>query len=77
MADIIIRGVEDDLFRKLETLARTNDQTVEEFVHEVLWNTATLTAEERIARIKRIRAMQTDPLPMAAWQLIREDRDNR
>lgn len=75
MAQILIRGLEQDVVDRLKAKAKASGTSLEEFARKTLRDVAKPSREEAWAEIDRIRAM-TPRLLDDSTPLIRADRDN-
>jgi len=78
MAQVIVRNLDDRVVDSLKTKANLHGHSLEQELRRILTEAARLTPEERLAAIRRIKAMtpkgvvQTD-----SAEIIREARESR
>lgn len=75
MAQVLVRGLEQDVVDRLKAKAKANGTSVEEVARKALRDVARPDREEIIAELDRIRAMTPKKLDDTT-PLIREYRDN-
>lgn len=77
MAQVIIRNIDDQVLERLKQRASERKVSLEQSLRDILAEAARPSREERIQRLREIRAM-TPPGPRTSGaDLIREDRDSR
>ncbi len=80
MADVLVRGIAQDVIERLEEKARRSGRSLDDLAREVLTREATptrapvQTRAEILADLDRIRAMTPKRLDSSVW-LIRQARD--
>ena len=78
MAQVLVRNLDDDVLAALRRKAELHGHSLEQELRLVLTAAAQLTGEDRLAFVRRVRALtptgvrQTD-----SAELIRQDRDTR
>ena len=79
MAQVVIRNLDEEVVARLKQRAAQRKVSLEESLREILTMAARPSREERIKRLREIRAMTPPLRPGAplAEDLIREDRDSR
>ena len=75
MPDLLIDGIDPDLFERMRKAADAQGKSLEQIAREVLDDKFKLTKEELIVELRRIRNM-TGGVSPDSTPLIREDRDN-
>jgi plasmid stability protein len=75
MAQLLVRGLEQDVVVRLKAKAKTSGTSLEEFARKTLREVAKPSKEEAWAEIDRLRALTPARLTDST-ALIREDRDN-
>ena len=74
MADILVRGLDDDIAARLKEKARRGERSLNDLVKDVLSEAARPSREEFWAKVKSLRDSM-GPMPDDSTALIREDRD--
>ncbi len=77
MAQVIVRNLDDQVVSSLKIKAELHGHSLEQELREILKRAATLTTEEKLAVVDRIRGMTPKRLEDDSADLIREDRDSR
>ena len=77
MAQVIIRNLDASVLDRLRRRAEQRRMSLEESLRQILAAAARQTPEERLARMRRIRAMTPTGRRRTGAALIREDRDRR
>lgn len=78
MAQVIVRNLDDQVVAALKSKAEMLGRSLEQHLRETLSEAAHLTPAERLALVRRVRAMtpagidQTD-----STDILRQDRDRR
>jgi plasmid stability protein len=75
MAQVLVRGLEQEVVDRLKAKAKASGTSLEEIARGALRDVARPAKEEAWAEIDRIRALTPQPLGDST-RLIREDRDN-
>ena len=75
MAQVLVRGLEQDVVDRLKAKAKANGTSLEDFARKTLREAARPSKEAAWADIDRIRALTPRPLDDST-RFIREDRDN-
>jgi plasmid stability protein len=76
MADLLIRGLDDDLVKVLKDRAERNGRSLNTEIKDRLRGSIRYTPEEFLVVAKRLRD-ETGPMPGDSTDLIRELRDSR
>ncbi len=81
MGQIVVRQLDDAKLARLKDRARLQKTSVEALAREAIHQAAELTAEEKLALVRRMQeAGERAKVPGAkqtpSWVLIREDRDH-
>ena len=77
MGQVLIRNVDDKTIESLKLKAEQKGHSLEQELRDILKRAAGPTAEERLAMIDRVRAMQKKPTKMLSEDIIRKMRDRR
>lgn len=75
MAQVLVRGLEQEVLERLKAKAKASGTSLEEFARRTLRRVAEPSKEDIWAEIDRIRALTPKPLDDST-RLVREDRDN-
>ena len=77
MGQVLIRNLDDHVIESLRLKAELNGHSLEQELREILKRAAGPTAEERLAMMDRVAAMQKKPTKLLSEDVIREIRDSR
>lgn len=75
MAQVLIRGLPDDLVERLKDRANVRGQSLEAHLREVLETSIRADREEFLRVAREIRGRSRDPQRTDSTQLVRESRD--
>lgn len=76
MAQVLVRNLDDGVVRRLKAKAESKGQSLEQELREIINAAAPLSPEERIVRIRRIRAMSPPLKDFDVHAAIRHGRDD-
>jgi plasmid stability protein len=77
MAQVLIRNVDDRIVETLKLKAELKGRSLEQELRDILRRAAGPSAEERLAMMDRVAAMQEKPTNLLSEDVIREIRDSR
>jgi plasmid stability protein len=77
MGQLLVRNVDDRIIEAIKLKAELNGRSLEQELREILKRAAGPTAEERLAMIERVVAMQKKPSKLASEDIIRRIRSRR
>jgi plasmid stability protein len=77
MGQVLIRNIEDHVIESLRLRAELKGHSLEQELRDILRQAAGPTAEERLAMMDRVAAMQKKPTKLLSEDVIREIRDSR
>jgi plasmid stability protein len=77
MGQVLIRNVDDRIIETLKLRAEMKGRSLEQELRDILGQAAGPGAEERLAMMDRIAAMQKKPTKLLSEDVIREIRDSR
>ncbi len=76
MADILVRGLDDEIAARLKEKARQGDRSLNDLVKSVLIEAAGTSRSSLLSEIRDLRK-KMGRMPDTAMDLIREDRNAR
>lgn len=77
MGQVLIRNIDDRTIEKLKLKAELNGHSLEQELREILDRAAGPSAEERLAMVDRVAAMQKKPTKMLSEDIVRKLREGR
>jgi antitoxin FitA len=77
MGQVLIRNIDDRTIEKLKLKAELKGHSLEQELREILDQAAGPSAEERLAMIDRVAAMQKKPTKMLSEDIVRKLREGR
>lgn len=77
MGQVLIRNLDEHVIESLRLKAELKGRSLEQELREILKQAAGPTAEERLAMMDRVAAMQKKPTKLLSEDVIREIRDSR
>jgi antitoxin FitA len=77
MGQVLIRNIDDRTIERLKLKAALKGHSLEQELREILDRAAGPTAEERLAMIDRVAAMQRKPTKMLSEDIVRKLREGR
>ena len=76
MAQVLVRNLKDEIIERHKLKAELKGQSLEQELRDVITATAPLTAEEKLALAKRLRAMSPPITDFDLRAAIRHGRDD-
>lgn len=76
MAQVLVRNLDDRIVQRLKAKAESKGHSLEQELREIITAAAPLSPEERIARVRRIRAMSPPLEDFDVHAAIRYGRDD-
>jgi plasmid stability protein len=77
VGQLLVRNVDDRVIEAIKLKAELNGRSLEQELREILKRAAGPTAEERLAMIERVVAMQNRPSKLRSENVIRKIRNRR
>jgi plasmid stability protein len=77
MGQVLIRNIDDRTIERLKLKAELRGHSLEQELREILDRAAGPTAEERLAMIDRVAAMQRKPTKMLSEDIVKKLREGR
>lgn len=76
MGEITI-AIDDEVLARLRMRAQARNQSLQDFLREMISNDVPASAAEKLAAFMRVRAMTPRKLTTSSTDMIRADRDSR
>ncbi len=77
MGQVLIRNLDDHTIASLKRRAQRKGHSLEHELRDILKQAATPTAEERLAAVERVAALQKKPSKLLSEDVIRRIRNRR